>query len=264
MPETTRTVEQAEQFAKQIDAAVKAKRADDAAKAQGEQLDKLLKGVTDLTATCGEITRRLDALEARRGEPGDGKHLPMHGSKHRGATPQGDDDDDNDNDNDDTHDIEEKRAGKPKPVAADATDGVRSRREEKITAAWSRAEQAHQLWGNHRGAPSAMPGESSLAYRKRLLQPFLRFSRSGFDGVDLKNVDATMLGGLENSVYADAAAAASSPEFGAPEGTLRAVRKKDDTGRVITEWVGEPRAWMSQFSGVRRRVIGFRNVSTNP
>jgi hypothetical protein len=38
--------------------------------------------------------------------------------------------------------------------------------------------------------------------------------------------------------------------------------KRDQSGRLITEFFGEPKTWMAMFTGNRRRALSFRNTST--
>jgi hypothetical protein len=49
----------------------------------------------------------------------------------------------------------------------------------------------------------------------------------------------------------------------APEGQLRMIRRRDDSGRLITEWAGNPKVWMAAFSGNVRRVTRFRTSPSN-
>ncbi len=43
-------------------------------------------------------------------------------------------------------------------------------------------------------------------------------------------------------------------------GTLREIKARDTTGREISTFVGEPRAWMAGFSGSRRQLVGIRQA----
>jgi hypothetical protein len=57
-------------------------------------------------------------------------------------------------------------------------------------------------------------------------------------------------------IFADSIAASSAPEsYGE---TLREVIRRDrDTGHIVKEYYGEPRAWMSAFSGGPPRLARF-------
>jgi hypothetical protein len=227
----------------------------------GVQLDKVLKSLEAIHGMCdtltkghAEIKQRLDEVE-KRGAPGDGKHLPMH----RGATPVDDEDDRTE---------EERRRGEPKRVVADA-DAERGRdlmrdhlaREKEragMADAQYKAEQACSAWGGSAAFP--MSGETLLAFRRRLLRPWMKYSKE-FGEVDVSTLDEPLLTPVENRVYQDAIAASSDPSIGFAD-QLREVRRKDQSGREMIEFYGEPRVWMQQFAGNRRRVLSFRNTST--
>jgi hypothetical protein len=243
-------------------------------------LDKLLAGMGSITDAIGKLTeshktisKRLDDLEAARGEPGDGKHLPMHGGTHRGATVVS-------GDGEDTRSRDEKRAGKPKPVVADydrtVADGWRahpdgtdednllyghgSRHDVLFSDAQVRADAVCTAWSRKSMPP--MQSESLLSYRRRLLRPWLPHCEK-FKDIDVDTLRGTLLDGVEKIVFSDAITASNNPAVGMGDVLIPRV-KVDDTGRRITEWFGQPRAWMQQFAGNRRRVVSFRNVSMNP
>jgi hypothetical protein len=219
------------------------KRADAEQRAQqGEQLDKVLAALDALTKTCDALTKRIDALE---GEAGDGKHPPMDGARHRGATVVNGDGD-----------------GKPTPVVADSdkpwvkADAERKRESELAEIQWA-YDKVSNVWGEN--CPRYLSGEQPTDYRRRLARRWQRFCPE-FKDVDLSAISDPALTGIEQRIRADAIAAASAPAEGMGD-VLISRTKKDESGRTITEWHGQPRAWLQQFAGNRRRLIGIRGRS---
>ncbi len=113
----------------------------------------------------------------------------------------------------------------------------------QIAAARSRADSLYARLG--RATPEWMAGEMPSAYRARLaaglqdLSPQLR--RANLDAVP----DAA-LGAVEDRIYQDALEASRQPAAN-PSGTLRPRTYKDTTGHTVTEYFGDPMAWMSAF-----------------
>ena len=113
----------------------------------------------------------------------------------------------------------------------------------QIAAARQRADGLYARLG--RSTPDILPGELPSAYRKRLAaglqdcSPQLR--RANLDAVP----DAA-LGAVEERIYQDALAASRQPEV-TPPGTLRPRTYQDVTGHTVTEYTGDPMAWMAPF-----------------
>jgi hypothetical protein len=113
----------------------------------------------------------------------------------------------------------------------------------QIAAARSRADSLYARLG--RATPEWMAGEMPSAYRARLaaglqdLSPQLR--RANLDGVP----DAA-LGAIEDRIYQDALAASRQPTVN-PPGALRPHTYQDTTGHTVTEYFGDPMAWMAPF-----------------
>ena len=219
----------------------------------GEQLDKLLKGIDALTKTCDALNKRMDAVEA--GAPGDGKHVPRHVGKDADAADDGIPDPDNPG----------KSPTEPKRVVADSdrvqhilADSERKRDERAAIAdAQANADMVCQSWSGSARPP--MQGERLLDYRRRLLRPWMGYSKE-FRDVEVNTLDEPLLTPIERRVFADAIAA-SDPSI-APEGQLRCTRRRDQTGREIYEYHGEPKSWMAAFAGQRRRVIGIKTTTS--
>ncbi len=139
------------------------------------------------------------------------------------------------------------RGKMPKPIHdADYADMA------QIQADADRIFSAHSL-----SAPRPMDGETKLGYRRRLATEMKHHSPDWKD-VDLGviAVDAKAFEVAERRIYADAMDAAMHPVV--PGDGLLEVRRKDpDTGHLIKEFHGQPRAWMSAFSGGPPRLARF-------
>jgi hypothetical protein len=253
MPEQTEEAKQAK--AKQINEALRAAGVADGQ--GGQQLDKVLEKLTTISTACdtlvkghADLAKRIDDLE-KRGEPGDGKHLPLH----RGATAVP-------GDNVDDRSAEEKRPGTPKQVVADAalSGWVSSDRQRELEMLDTQHayQQVANVW--QEDAPRFMSGQLPIDYRRRLARRWQRFSKQ-FADAELRTINDPVLKGIEEVIRADTTAAGIAPAEGLGDVLIPRVRT-DDTGRRITEWYGQPRAWMRQFSGNRRKVLRF-NHNTN-
>lgn len=119
------------------------------------------------------------------------------------------------------------------------------------------ADRVHAAFGD--SAPRPLQGEDLLGYRRRLTRGLQKHSSTWKD-VDLTKADDNLLGVAQRQVYADAFSAARNP-IDLAEDELRAVVSRDTTGRQITTFVGQPRAWLNQFSASRRRVTKINNGS---
>lgn len=113
------------------------------------------------------------------------------------------------------------------------------------------ADRVYTAFGD--SAPGPMDGETLMSYSRRLAKDLQKHSPDWKD-VDLGviAVDPKAFEIVKGKIYADAMNAASHPiDVGA--GILREVRRRNpDTGHMVKEYYGSPRAWMEQFSGGRR------------
>jgi hypothetical protein len=129
----------------------------------------------------------------------------------------------------------------PRMVAADSAkpatktlEQERAENQERVQAQ-VRADQACVAFGER--APPPMQGETPLAYRKRLLRPYRKYSPD-YKEIDVDTVnDAAMFAVIEQRVYADAIKAAENCEHLADDGPHPVIRT-DETGRRIIEWRG--------------------------
>ena len=113
------------------------------------------------------------------------------------------------------------------------------------------ADRVYSAFGD--SAPRPMDGETLMTYRRRLAKGLQKHSDE-WKEIDLGviSVEPKAFDVVEKKIYADAMSAAAHPvDIGA--GVLREVRRRNhDTGHMIKEYYGSPRAWMEQFSGGRR------------
>jgi 8-oxo-dGTP pyrophosphatase MutT (NUDIX family) len=139
-------------------------------------------------------------------------------------------------------------AGKPKQMS-DADYAA-------IADTQVRADRIYSMHGGKAGR--ALDGETLIAYRRRMANGLKEHSPA-WKTVDLKVIaDDTAFTNIENMIYSDAEQAGLHPAAPA-EDFLREIIREDVTGRKISEFVGRPSAWMSQFAAPRRRLAGIRN-----
>ncbi len=119
-----------------------------------------------------------------------------------------------------------------------------------LAAAYHRADSVYAMLGY--ATPQPMPGEGSVAYRHRLADGLKRHSPSlRKTYMDSLRDDAFTV--VESRIYQDAEAAARS---GGSNGQLRPHAHRADTGHNVTEYYGDPMAWMAPFmsGGARLRI----------
>ncbi len=118
-----------------------------------------------------------------------------------------------------------------------------------LAAAQARADSVAAFTGERASAP--VPGESVLEYRRRLLGHFQQHSER-FKAAPLGTLGATVIGPIEDIVYADAIAKAKRPET---PGTLQPVTTFEN-GRSVTRFYGDIGTWMGAFAlqGVSARI----------
>jgi hypothetical protein len=221
-----------EEKAAEIDRMLKAeRRADDA----GTKLDKVL-------SCLDGMSKRMDAVEMAEKRRGD-------------AARKADASDDDEGAGLDERDFGEARRlaadgyGHPATLAADAARADAQLRCDAVAGMYGRS------------APKPMDGERVRSYRVRLLMPY-KHNSADFKDVpkeELLALPPAAFDAAERRIYADAMTASASPTV-AP-GYLHAVRRADETGRLIVNWYGQPRAWMQQFMPPTRRVTQIHTPS---
>lgn len=125
----------------------------------------------------------------------------------------------------------------------------------------ARCDSVAQLHGT--SAPRPLAGETPLAYRKRLIKPFIKhspvWSSAGIE--TLAALPEKAFAPIEAQIYADAARAAKDPTA-VPAGVLRPMTIQQG-GHTIITYHGSPSAWMDSFSGpTRQRVTGSFKVGS--
>ena len=116
-----------------------------------------------------------------------------------------------------------------------------------LAEAWSRADDVCSSLGIP--TPRAMPGETSILYRRRVTKLIKPHSTTWKD-IDLASqafADDAAFSVVENQVFSEAAIAARNPS-NVVSGQLRMIEKRRD-GHIIREFVGEPRTWMDPMAG---------------
>ena len=107
-------------------------------------------------------------------------------------------------------------------------------------------------------APIPLRGETVTAYRQRLATTLKTHSKN-WKGVDLKTLNPEAFAIAQQQIYADAMAAANSPDS-VPAGMLMPRTRRTETGHTEITFVGSPHAWMGQFARGRSRFVTAINT----
>jgi hypothetical protein len=222
--------------AKEIDDAVKAadakKRADaEEAMHNGEKLDNILKHLDSLGKRMDAYDAKMDAERWQDPTPAEKVYGIAKGDGDDGEDPDAPRKIGADSRADsirlDAEEIEHFKAvnGVTRPVPADSV----------LASIQSHADVAASAWG------------------KSAVHPW---------DVDLATLNGQTLRNATAQIFSDSIAASSSPAtYGE---TLREVRRRDpDSGHLIKEYYGEPRAWMQQFAGGLPRLARFNIDAIN-
>ena len=111
-------------------------------------------------------------------------------------------------------------------------------------------------------APIPLRGESAVAYDIRLLTKLQPHSPT-WKKADLSKLPPDVLKTVARpQIYADATAAAASPDT-VPDGQLRMISRKMPSGHIENTFVGAPQAWMGQFARGRSRFATMINPKPN-
>lgn len=141
---------------------------------------------------------------------------------------------------------------------------IRPRTEEEhdaFAAAQAKADTAFMAFGKR--APRPMEGEMLLRYRKRLATVLKPYSPMWRDPqIKFSELPDATFNVAETQVYADAIAAAASPNDLA-EGELRPIVRKDHAGREITTFVGKESFVKGMGHPNRMRVVRWPAAERN-
>ena len=124
-----------------------------------------------------------------------------------------------------------------------------------LATAQARADAVAQMFGDSASQP--LHSENPIAYRKRLAERFKKHSAE-FKETRLDSIDGATFDLIEAKIYADASAAALEPS-NMPDGVLIPIVRRDSSGRTITEYKGDIKAWMNAFTATGAIVKINRN-----
>jgi hypothetical protein len=118
--------------------------------------------------------------------------------------------------------------------------------------AQSRAAALFDLY--NRETPRPQVGENPNRYRRRLLETAAALlpATSPWRGVPISNQPDSALDSVEAALLDDQVA-----DFRAPRGPLRQVEGRDEAGRTVRRFFGDPEHTWARFKGVRRVVTAW-------
>ncbi|MHB1644409.1 MAG: hypothetical protein ACYCS8_17460 [Acidithiobacillus sp.] len=129
----------------------------------------------------------------------------------------------------------------------------------EISAVRSRADSVYQaLTGRPVSEP--IPGESPIAYRKRVADGLRKFSGK-FKDTRLDSLSGPVFEEIEDRIYLDAMEAIKSPSVIEP-GMLRPITR-NDSGHQITEYVGDAKVTWAPFQAGSGMIAKLTKPSTN-
>lgn len=237
----------------------------------GTKLDRLLAGIDALGEKYGDMASKMDAMgsrmdsfEAKEKSEKDADEKPEDKDAPRETAA------DKSKKDADEKEAEEKAEKDSADIAALKTGqadiaaqiaAVASKMPVQVTDAdygaladaQVRADSVYLALGSQ--APRPMQGETPLAYRRRLVKGVQDHSAT-WKGHDLVAIGDSVFAVAEEQIYNDAHVAAHSPAT-VSAGTLRQIVKRDETGREIKTFVGDPRAWLAPMMGRTRRVTSI-------
>ena len=216
-----------EELAKKIDAKLKKADAD-----CGKEVDQKL-SYNEMAAKLDAAMAKLDAMFAKK----DAEDCAKKDA----------DGEDEDGDMDPDKCAAEKLVADRKRAKADAV--FSAEHSDAIASAYLRADSVYSIWGM--SPPKAMSGETVRDYEARLARPLQKYSKE-FGAVDLRKLDDATFAGVKSRIYADAVTESHNPDL-YTEG-LREIQTRDQTGRMITSFKGQPRAWLSEFTAPTMRA----------
>ena len=107
----------------------------------------------------------------------------------------------------------------------------------------------------NRDAPSPFTDEDGKQYEDRVLPTLQKFA-PGYENIKVDSLYRENRELVVNQIYSAAAAEAQRPTQ-IPDGELREVTRRDATGRPYYEFFGSPSAWMSMFTGDKKRLTSI-------
>jgi hypothetical protein len=123
----------------------------------------------------------------------------------------------------------------------------------EFVSAQARADSVAQAFGDRAEPP--LHGEALANYRRRLLAPFKQHNATWKDK-DLARLDASILDIAEAQIHADALREANAPT-NLPLGQLVERHTRDQAGRSVTRFFGDPAATWAPFKQPPRGLISI-------
>ena len=127
-----------------------------------------------------------------------------------------------------------------------------------LAAAFHRADNVYQMLGEQ--TPRHYPGESPIAYRRRLANGLRSHSERWKDYTFHDALDAHAFELVENAIYDDAIAAAKNPTRVSGGAMVLRENKTERNGKTYTEFIGDARAaWIPFMPPTQTRIVKFNN-----
>ncbi len=216
----------------------------------------------EIPAWADALMKRLDAIERRDRKDEDEKR-PIEAADRKDRKDEGDHDEDTDREDRARRDAQvlaENRRLAAKIAEMESRLSAVYREpsiedREALAEARSRADVLYQALEN-RPASSPIPGESPIAYRKRLVDGLRKYSDRMKDvRVDALTGEAFAV--IEDRICTDAEKAIRSDAI-IPANTLRPITV-NDRGHFRTDYVGDSSVWTEPFSAGAVRRLKFIN-----
>lgn len=233
---------------------------DSGGSSQSEKLDMILSHLDSIHTALADANARMDAFEGKGRADGDEDDQPNdqinYGDPSARGSKVGDDD-----------------RGEPQPLIADRqrrdarkdedmNENMPIERHDSARRAASefqaRADKVFQAFGD--SAPRYLSGESLIAYKQRLLSKMKKHSQTWAKTDIYRLRDPEAIAIAADQIFQDADAYARSPAS-VPQGYLREVRERDQSGREIVRFVGNAEDVWGPWKATTRRLV---HVNKNP
>lgn len=230
----------------------------------GEKLDKLLSMMDSFGKRMDATDARMDAMEGKKADAAKKDEDEKKGEPEKVAA-----DKKADASEDKKEEAEDKKAdaapaayaelsGRLDSISKLIPKSMNDKEYHDMRDTQAQADAIYVAFGQR--APRPLDGENLGGYRRRIAKDLKVHSRNWKDVNIEAFADDAAFSVAEKQIYADAMAAAQNP-VDLPEGTLRAVTRADSTGRQITSFYGQPKAWMQAFAGRSMRLVRINNGS---
>jgi hypothetical protein len=225
---------------------------DDEGKA-AEPLDKILEHLGSMAKKMDAMCEKHDATAKRLDNLEKVAKSPPEGG---GENPENDDNETDEGKSKEGEVVADRQARHDRSLADRmAVDSAEARAE--FANIQARTDAVLNMHGLRAAAP--MVGETMIAYRRRMLKDVQRTCAKNAPGRTyvVDSLDGANLDQVERHIFADAMTEAQRPTDIAA-GQLREVRKSSEAGHRVSEFYGEPKAWMDPIGN----PAGGRRVTT--